>query len=516
LLAPGTALGRYELIAPIAQGGMAQVWAARLKGSRGFQKLVAIKTILPHLSDDARFERMFLDEAGLASRIRHPHVVEILDLGEEGDVLYLVMEWIDGETLATVLRKTAAPVPLAIASRLMIQACAGLHAAHELQGDDGQLVHLVHRDVSPQNLLVTRQGSLKVVDFGIAKALNRIAGETAVGSIKGKVPYMAPEQAIGADVDRRTDVFALGTVYYFLVTGRHPFRTDDEHATLQNVIAAEPPPPREIDPGFPVEIEEVILKALARDRRDRFETMAAFETAIAEAMSKLRLTANDQSVKEYLAATLGGRGEQARERLAAAIRDVDRRAAATEGSPGRARGASTPVTPRSDAATTVTAPTKDDTAVSVGSDVVTEKLVRPRRRGRIAALGALTLAGAIGVAAWLRLGPSTEPRQAPLFATVSSSSGAEPKPEPSLAATPAPAPTTDAPDEAANAATTTTASAPQSNATSIKSTRPRNGSRPLSPARSPSSTPSAIATAPPPPPAPTTTHSSGLLPLDVK
>ena len=192
----GLVLGRYELLTPIAAGGMAQVWAARLRGARQFQKIVAVKTMLPKLSEDAQFEQMFLDEASLASQIRHPNAVEIMDLGEAHGILYLVMEWIDGVPLNHLMKaaKIRGGVPLPIAARIAMQACAGLHAAHELHDERGRPVGLVHRDVSPQNLLVTYDGVTKVVDFGVAKATALgTAAVTQAGQVKGKVSYMAPE-----------------------------------------------------------------------------------------------------------------------------------------------------------------------------------------------------------------------------------------------------------------------------------------------------------------------------------
>ncbi|MEJ7728388.1 MAG: serine/threonine-protein kinase [Polyangiaceae bacterium] len=399
-LEAGATLGRYELLARAAHGGMAEVWAARLRGSHGFQKVVAIKTILPALSDDPRFERMFLDEAALASRIRHPHVVEILDLGEEREVLYLVMEWIDGETLATLLRKVAAPVPVAVASRMMMQACAGLHAAHELCDEQGRSLDLVHRDVSPQNLLVTREGAIKVVDFGVAKALGRGAAETAVGQVKGKVPYMAPEQALAGSIDRRADVFALGTVYYFLVTGHHPFRADGEGETLRNVIAATPRRPREVEPSLPPEIEEVILTALARDPERRFASMAAFETAIAAALGRLGMMVNDQAVKEYLRAALGNRSEARRDWLDAALRAADRQRTATTPSGAGSAYAVGSMTRATGDATSVTAPTGEDSSVSVGADVGPSPPRRRRLGAGQAAMLALLSAGGLAAGWW--------------------------------------------------------------------------------------------------------------------
>src|SRR5262245_36391967 len=236
-LAPGMVLGRYELLVPVAQGGMATVWAARLKGSRGFQKTVAIKTMLPNLSDDPQFEQMFLNEASLASRVHHPNVAEILDLGEQDDVLYLVMEWVEGESVSVLMRtlkRSGAYLPLRFALRIARQACAGLHAAHEMRDDADQLLDLVHRDVSPQNVLVSYDGIVKLVDFGVAKALGRAGGETIAGQLKGKAAYMSPEQAKGARVDRRTDVFAMGIVLYKMTTGKHPFMGESDLTTMRN------------------------------------------------------------------------------------------------------------------------------------------------------------------------------------------------------------------------------------------------------------------------------------------
>ncbi|HOU91019.1 MAG TPA: serine/threonine-protein kinase, partial [Polyangiaceae bacterium] len=271
----GHVLGRYELLMPIASGGMAMVWAARLKGTRGFQKIVAIKTMLPKLSEDDQFEQMFLDEASLASQIRHPHVVEIMDLGEEDGILYLVMEMVDGVPLNQLMKaaKKGGGIPLPIAVRIIIQAGAGLHAAHELRDRDGKLVGLVHRDVSPQKILVTYDGVTKVVDFGIAKATAIGGGATVAGQIKGKVAYMAPEQVKGGDIDRRVDVFALGIVLYALTTGKHPLRRESEAATMYSICSPEPVvAPSKIIQGYPLPLEKVVLQALAKDPAKRFAT----------------------------------------------------------------------------------------------------------------------------------------------------------------------------------------------------------------------------------------------------
>src|SRR5713101_494176 len=202
-LQPGYKLDRYELLCPIASGGMATVWLARLRSKHGFEKLFAIKTIKTDLIHDMRFQEMFLDEARIASGIQHPNVAQILDLGEQDDVLYIIMEWVDGESLAKIRKlasKRGTPVPLGFALRIMADACAGLHAAHQLRDVRGKSLGVVHRDVSPQNILISAAGSVRVIDFGIAKATSRSAGETKSGIIKGKIHYMAPEQAKGRAV----------------------------------------------------------------------------------------------------------------------------------------------------------------------------------------------------------------------------------------------------------------------------------------------------------------------------
>src|SRR5690606_22967044 len=265
----GLVLGRYELLVPIAAGGMAQVWAARLKGARQFQKIVAVKTMLPKLSEDPQFEQMFLDEASLASQIKHPNAVEIMDLGEQYGILFLVMEWIEGVPLNHLMKaaKGRGGIPTPIAARIAMQACAGLHAAHELKDDKGMSVGLVHRDVSPQNLLVTFDGVTKVVDFGVAKATALGGGATQAGQVKGKVSYMAPEQVNGEGLDRRADVFALGIVLYALTTGKHPFRRESEAATMYNICSPDPViPPSAVVDGYAPELEPIVLKALAKDR----------------------------------------------------------------------------------------------------------------------------------------------------------------------------------------------------------------------------------------------------------
>jgi serine/threonine-protein kinase len=308
---------------------MATVWAARLKGTRGFQKIVAIKTILPQLSEDPQFEQMFLDEASLASRIRHPHVAEILDLGEQAGVLFLVMDWVDGEPLSVLLKAASkhGGIPLPITVRIISQACAGLHSAHELRDEGGNLLGLVHRDVSPQNILLTFEGVVKVVDFGVAKAAGRASPETNAGQIKGKAAYMSPEQVRGGDLDRRTDVFALGILLYLMTTGKHPFRGENDVATLYNVTSESPVyPPSKLVPHYPPALEAVVKKALAKDADERYASAHDLQRALDSALPESQRLSTDAEVAAFVRALLGDRHEQRQKALKTALRLADERA----------------------------------------------------------------------------------------------------------------------------------------------------------------------------------------------
>ena len=329
-LTAGQVLGRYELLLPIAKGGMASVWAARLRGTRGFQKMVAIKTMLPGLVDDLHFERMFLDEASLASQVRHPHVIEILDLGEVDRILYLVMEWVDGEPLNIIMKyaATRGGMPLAIAVSITAQVCRGLHAAHELRDENGTLVGLVHRDVSPQNVLLTYEGVVKVVDFGVAKATSRVSHETEARQLKGKIAYKSPEQLRSERIDRRTDVFAVGILLYMMTTGTHPFRGDEQSQTIRRISSDEPvTPPSMIVPGYPAGLEAVVMQALAKDASKRYPTANDMLIGLTRALPPSMRPSTDEEVAEFLRALLPDRLEKRKAAIKAALDAADRRAA---------------------------------------------------------------------------------------------------------------------------------------------------------------------------------------------
>ncbi len=275
--------GRYELLLKMGAGGMATIYLARMRGLETFEKNVVIKKIHNHLADEQRFVDMFLDEARISAMIHHPNVVQIFDLGKIEETLYIAMEYVDGVNLGQLL-KTAFRVKSAAfgwdcAVRIVADAAAGLHAAHELTNAQGKSLEIVHRDVSPQNILVSFGGHIKIVDFGIAYAAERIS-HTQTGMLKGKLAYMSPEQAGGKILDRRSDVFSLGIVLWEAVCRKRLFRSKTEAETIVKVSAAAVPKPRSIRPTIPVELEAIILKALAMDPADRYSTAAELKQAL--------------------------------------------------------------------------------------------------------------------------------------------------------------------------------------------------------------------------------------------
>lgn len=315
-LKPGTRLGRYELLVPIARGGMARVWAARLHGQRGFQKLVAIKTILPHLARETEFERMFLDEARIASGVHHPNVCEIYELGEEQRVLYLAMEWVTGDSFSRVLRSSGRtePVDPRVVARIIADACAGLHSAHELTDDVGRQLGVVHRDLSPHNILLTADGVAKVADFGVAKALGQLHEQTSAGQLKGKVAYMSPEQISGTGIDRRSDVFSLGCVLYESTTGERPFKGDNDAQIMHAVLKGEFKHPSEIIRGYPKELEHIVTRAMSPQAIVRFPTAERMRFALEEYLTRGPLV-TQSNVAQVVRARIGEHLERRRERI---------------------------------------------------------------------------------------------------------------------------------------------------------------------------------------------------------
>jgi eukaryotic-like serine/threonine-protein kinase len=323
-LKPGDTLGGYQLLLPIGQGGMGRVWAARETQAGPFPRWVAIKTALAESSSNRQFWSVLLDEAHIASRLRHPNVCAIHAVETEGSVVYLVMDWSDAGSLREVL--DAAPgerVSPQLAARIVASVCAGLHAAHELTDDDGTLLGVVHRDVSPQNILFSTSGQVKVADFGVAKARGQLQEATRTGEIKGKLSYMAPEQVTLKDFDRRADVFALGCVLYEATLGRRPFHGNDALATLYSLLEQPLTPPHDVDPSYPSGLETIVLKALEREPDKRYQTAEELGYALESWMNSMRAIVTEAHIATLLRETLGDRIKTRAAELQEMVRRLD-------------------------------------------------------------------------------------------------------------------------------------------------------------------------------------------------
>lgn len=310
----GGQLGRYELHGAIARGGMATVYVARMSGAAGFSRTVAVKRLHPHLAADPTFSAMFVDEARLAARIRHPNVIDTLDVVAEGGELFLVMAFVLGETLSKMVRATTSQgirLPVPVVSSIVIGALEGLHAAHEATDEQGHALGIVHRDVSPQNILVGTDGVARVIDFGVAKAAGR-RQETEGGELKGKLAYMAPEQLTRRAVDRRCDVFAMGVVLWEALTSRRLFAGDDAASTLYSVLNEPILPPSSVCPDLPPALDGVVLRALEREPGMRFATAREMSLALEAACPPASPRQTAEWVQSLAADALRIRGDIAR------------------------------------------------------------------------------------------------------------------------------------------------------------------------------------------------------------
>lgn len=266
--------GKYQLLRRIAQGGMAEIFLANQIGIQGFEKLVVIKRVLPNLSATDDFITMFLDEARIAARLDHPSIVRIYDLGEENGQFFIAMEYIAGEDLASVIQQSKRlhiPLPPEFVADVGIGAAEALMFAHEMEDQAGKHMNLVHRDVSPSNILVTYQGGAKLVDFGIARAESNVS-KTEGGQVKGKTNYLSPEQIRGSKVDGRTDIFALGITLHELLTGERLFRRDNALQTMNAILRGEVTIPSQLRPDIPPELDDIVMRALATEPEDRYQT----------------------------------------------------------------------------------------------------------------------------------------------------------------------------------------------------------------------------------------------------
>lgn len=279
-----SSFGKYTLVAKLATGGMAEIFLARLLAEGGFEKLICIKRILPHLAKDPQFVAMFLDEARVVARISHPNVCQVFELGEIDGQYYIAMEYLAGVPLSVFRRSDTYPgAPDArLVAGFGVQACEGLHHAHQLKAASGEQLGVVHRDITPQNLFVTVDGIVKVLDFGIAKVQDQTI-RTSTGAMKGTYCYMAPEQLRGEKVDRRVDVWALGTVLWETLAQRHLFKRDTEFLTFQAITSEPIPDICELRPDLPPAFGDVLTRAITRDREQRYPTARALGEALAQA-----------------------------------------------------------------------------------------------------------------------------------------------------------------------------------------------------------------------------------------
>jgi hypothetical protein len=296
-----TPIGKYKLVRLIASGGMAEVYLARQAGAAGFEKLVCLKRILPHLARDKQFVEMFLNEARLAARLDHPNIVSIFDLGEANGNYFIAMEFIDGPSLRAAAKRALErgerlPIPEIV--KIVSMAAAGLHYAHELADAGGKPLGLVHRDISPDNVLVHRNGAAKVVDFGIAKAANS-SSSTRTGTLKGKVAYMPPEQLRGDPLDRRTDVFALGVVLYELLAGQRPWAGDSEVSLIGRIMTEDPPPLSTLRPDAPAGLVAVLDRALAKDREARYASCHDLQADLEALLVSLGQTITQARISDF-------------------------------------------------------------------------------------------------------------------------------------------------------------------------------------------------------------------------
>src|SRR5215470_10430671 len=279
----GKRLGKYEILALLALGGTAEIYFARVGGSGGFEKDGVVKCLHDHLADDTEFVKMFLDEARLAAHLDHSNIVQTMELGEHDGRYYMVMEFLAGLSLAMIVRRVgerlpSARIPVPLVLNILAQASAGLHYAHE-KAMNGKALNIVHRDISPQNLVISFEGVVKLVDFGIAKAELRET-RTRSGTIKGKFAYMSPEQCVANNVDRRTDVFALGVIGHELLTGRRLFKRPSPYETYQAVMECDVKPPSTFESGLDPALDRVIMRAITKDKADRYPSAEAFGDAL--------------------------------------------------------------------------------------------------------------------------------------------------------------------------------------------------------------------------------------------
>lgn len=306
----GERVGKYQVLKRLAVGGMAEIYLARVTGIEGFQKHVVLKKIRPIHAEDPRFVEMFLDEARLAALLHHQNIAQVYDIGQLDGGYFFSMEFLHGQDVQSILKrmvKNRERVPLEYALTIVAGAAAGLHYAHEKRGPSGKPLNIVHRDVSPSNIVVTYDGAVKVVDFGIARAAQRESAETRSGTLKGKISYMSPEQCRGEELDRRSDIFALGIVLYEVTTTMRLFRKgkDSDFLVMQRIVSGEVPRPRERISDYPEELEQVVMRALAIKPTDRYQTARDLLLDLENVAANLRLPLSPARLSAFVESTFG-------------------------------------------------------------------------------------------------------------------------------------------------------------------------------------------------------------------
>ncbi len=308
--------GRYLLLERIALGGMAELHLAKVQGAAGFERTCVVKRVLPHLAVDEGFVRMFLDEARISAQLHHPGITQVFDLGREGDDYFLAMEYLAGEDVLSISRQAKTrglEIPVEVAAKIIASAAEALHYAHEYVDDSGRRLGIVHRDVSPSNLVVTYQGAVKVLDFGIARAEERLHSTvTQAGTIKGKAGYVAPEMYKGQPVDRRADVWALGVTLYEMLTGARLFDGDRSDEVAAKVLQAPIVPPSEKRPGIPPELDAATLRALERDPDKRFATAEELRAALERFLADRTYVPQTVQLSQFLRTLFGEERAQSR------------------------------------------------------------------------------------------------------------------------------------------------------------------------------------------------------------
>ena len=293
-----TKFGKYHLLRRIASGGMAEIYLARQEGMAGFAREVVIKRIHEHLNNDPEFVSMFLDEARLVAKLSHPNIVSVHEFGKEEGAHYLVMEYVDGEAVSAAIKRSHGLEPVH-AFRIIAEVCAGLDYAHSLADEEGNSLHIVHRDVSPQNVLLGYDGAVKIIDFGVAKASTQ-SHETQVGSFKGKYAYMSPEQARGKSADRRSDVHSVGIVLWEMLTGKSLFHRESVFHTMEAVVSMDPPSVHEKHPELSPRIDDIIAKAIAKSPDERYQNCGDLQVDIEEYAAEQGLLSSSLALSRYV------------------------------------------------------------------------------------------------------------------------------------------------------------------------------------------------------------------------